>query len=92
MNTLSVLSVFSLFAVYMADVPWACGKLAGIWMYGENLVNTGKVQIINNAIDLAKFEFNENKRLYFRQQFNINHNDFVIGPVGRFLYVKIMSF
>ncbi len=80
------------FAKLFANQYWACGKLAGIWMYGENLVNTGKVQIINNAIDLAKFEFNENKRLFFRQQFNINHNDFIIGHVGRFVYVKNHEF
>lgn len=80
------------FAKLLANQYWACSKLAGIWMYGENLVNIGKVQIINNAINLAKFEFNENKRLFFRQQFNINHNDFVIGHVGRFVYVKNHEF
>ena len=80
------------FAKLLANQFWACSKLAGIWMYGENLVNIGKVQIINNAINLAKFEFNENKRLFFRQQFNINHNDFVIGHVGRFVYVKNHEF
>ena len=80
------------FAKLLANQYWACSKLAGIWMYGENLVNTGTVQIINNAINLAKFEFNENKRLFFRRQFNIDHNDFVIGHVGRFVYVKNHEF
>lgn len=80
------------FAKLFANQYWACGKLAGIWLYGENSVNIGKVQIINNAINLAKFEFNEDKRLYFRRQFNIDHNDFVIGHVGRFVYVKNHEF
>ena len=80
------------FAKLFANQYWACGKLAGIWMFGRNLVNTGKVKIINNAINLAKFEFNENERLLLRQQINIDYNDFVIGHVGRFVYVKNHNF
>lgn len=50
------------FAKLFANQYWACSKLAAEWMYGKKTLASGKVIIINNAIDLEKFKFNKEKR------------------------------
>lgn len=57
----------------------ACGKEAGKFLYGNR-----KFIIINNAVDLNKFRFNEKKRVEIRKRLNIPQDSFVVGHVGRF--------
>lgn len=61
----------------------ACGKEAGKWMYGKN-----KFYIINNAIDLEKFRFNQLERENLRKKMKISENEIIIGHVGRFVEAK----
>lgn len=79
------------FAKTFANQYWACSKLAAEWMYGKKLMAKGKITIINNAIDLEKFKFNEDKRRIIRKQLNLE-NCFVIGHVGRFVKTKNHKF
>ena len=125
-SNMNALSVFPLFAAYLAGVPvrilhnhstdtkaeplrtfvkhllrpfarlfaneyWACSKLAGEWMYGKQAVADGKVTIINNAIDLKQFAFDEAKRNKLRKEFGLQ-DCFVIGHVGRFMKQKNHDF
>lgn len=75
------------FAVMFANQYWACSKLAGIWMYGQKSVDNGGVTIINNAIDLKKYAFNEECRKRLRKKFGLE-GKFVVGHVGRFMKQK----
>lgn len=125
-SNMNALSLFPLFAAYLAGVPvrilhnhstdtkaeplrtfvkhllrpfarlfaneyWACSKLAGEWMYGKQAVADGKVTIINNAIDLKQFAFDEAKRNKLRKELGLQ-DGFVIGHVGRFMKQKNHDF
>lgn len=79
------------FAKAFANQYWACSKLAGEWMYGNKAVNSGKVTIINNAIDLDKFAFNQEKRDELRKDLGLE-GKFVVGHVGRFMKQKNHDF
>lgn len=58
---------------------FACSKKAGDWMFGKNF----KYIIINNAVDVKKFKYNEIIRKKIRQDLNVE-DKFVIGHIGRF--------
>lgn len=61
----------------------SCSDKAAEWLYTENTIKKNNVQIINNAIDVDKYEFNQHYRDEFRKENNLE-NKFVIGHVGRF--------
>lgn len=79
------------FAKLFANQHWACSNWAARWMYGKKALEDNKVTIINNAIDLEKFKFNEQSRSKLRKELDIE-NCFVIGHVGRFMKQKNHSF
>ena len=79
------------FAKLFANKYWACSKLAAEWMYGKKLVENNKVTIINNAIDLDKFAFNQAKRDKLRKELGLE-GKFVVGHVGRFVQTKNHEF
>lgn len=66
---------------------FACSRVAGEWLFGYDSMKNRKVSIINNAIDIDKFKFDEKRRKELRKEYNIENN-FVIGHVGRFDYQK----
>lgn len=65
----------------------ACSELAGKWLFGEKLVENRKVRIINNAIDVNLYQFNEEKRTNIKKDLALKDN-FIIGHIGRFDYQK----
>ena len=65
----------------------ACSTLAAKWLFGTKSFNKGKVRIINNAIDIDKFKYNETVRKAIRKELDIE-DKFVIGNVARFQYQK----
>lgn len=66
---------------------FACSNLAGEWMFGKKQ----KFHVINNAIDIQKYQYNENIRNKIRKELNID-DKFVIGHVGRFSEQKNHEF
>lgn len=78
---------------YMRSIPkyatdlFACGKLAGDWMF-----KGAPFQIINNAINAKKFTYSEKVRAEVRAELNIDDGTFVLGTVGRFSEEKNHSF
>lgn len=69
---------------------WACSPEAGEWMFGE-VIETEKVKVIRNAIDLDKFSYSLDVRQQVRNELNVD-NEFVIGHVGRFHPQKNQKF
>lgn len=70
----------------VANEYWACGEMAGEFMYGSK-----PFHVLRNAIELEKFQYNLQIRDKVRKQLGIE-NDFVIGHVGRYCPVKNQSF
>ncbi len=71
----------------VADFNFACSREAGISVFGENLVESGNVHIIPNAVNLKRFAFNESVREKIREELDVT-NAIVIGHVGSFRYAK----
>lgn len=61
-----------------SNVWLACSEAAGKFVYGNK-----SFKIINNAIDIRKFIYNNNTRKKIREELNIE-DKFVIGHIGRF--------
>lgn len=80
------------FAPLFANRYAACSHLAGDWMYGKKMMASGRVTVINNAIDLDEYAFSQELREKYRQEFNIPADAFVVGHVGRFMYQKNHAF
>lgn len=57
---------------------FACSEPAGIWLFGKK-----KYNVVNNAFDIEKFKFNNEVRIKYREDLNIE-GSIVIGHVGGF--------
>jgi len=65
----------------------ACAEHAGRWLFGNKLYDIGKVQLVSNAVDMSKFDYDAEARLAIRTELNID-DKFVVGHVGRFVFPK----
>lgn len=65
----------------------ACGKQAGIYMFGDK-----KFEIFYNGIDFNKFKYSPTFRKQIRKEFNIDDKKIVIGCVAALLPVKNHQF
>lgn len=65
----------------------ACGEDAGKYMYGNR-----KFLILNNALDLKKFQYNIAMREKIRKQYHIDEEKIIIGHIGRFTEQKNHEF
>ena len=69
-----------------------CSELAGRWLFGNKEYNKGNVYLLNNAIDLDKFKYDEQLRNKKRKELNIKDDTLVIGHIGRFVEQKNHKF
>ena len=76
------------FSKVFATDYMCCSELAGRWLFGNKEYDKGNVYLLNNAIDLEKFKYNEYVRKEKRKELNINDDTLVIGHVGRFVEQK----
>lgn len=58
---------------------FACGDLAGLWMF-----NSTNFEVLNNAIDTKKYLYNLQIKMRVRDILKINEDTVVVGHVGRF--------
>lgn len=65
------------------DYCFACSALAGVNVFGKTQADEGKVKIIYNAIDAAKFAYQPDKRERMRNRLAVD-GKLVLGHVGRF--------
>jgi glycosyltransferase involved in cell wall biosynthesis len=80
--------VLRIFANRYSDVKCACSAPAAKWMFGSKSKNA---IIMNNAIDVGKFKFNEAYRSELRERYNITQ-DIILGHAGRFSVQKNQNF
>lgn len=71
---------------YVSTVNFACSQKAGKFLFGNR-----KFEVIPNAIDVQKFEYNPVIRKRIREKYNLE-DFFVIGHVGRFNVQKNHEF
>lgn len=55
----------------------ACSQIAGDWIFNKDFV------VLNNAIDMDRFQFNEEIRRKMRVKYGIADADYVVGHVGK---------
>ena len=76
------------FSKVFATDYMCCSELAGRWLFGDKEYDKGNVYLLNNAIDLDKFKYDEKVRKTKRKELNIDDDTLVIGHVGRFVEQK----
>lgn len=79
------------FAKLFATHYCACSRYAGEWLFGKSTYASGKVKLIQNAIDISRYSYNAEMRSKMREELNINRK-YVVGHVGRFMYQKNHDF
>lgn len=77
--------------VYATDYL-CCSELAGRWLFGNKEYDKGNVYLLNNAIDLDKFKYDEKLRKEKRKELKIKDSTLVIGHIGRFVEQKNHEF
>lgn len=80
------------FSKVFATDYMCCSELAGRWLFGNKTYDEGKVYLLNNAIDVEKFAYNEDVRKAKRKELEIADDTFVIGHIGRFVAQKNHTF
>lgn len=75
---------------YATDM-FACSEAAMDWFYSEELVKSGRVKVIANAVDAEKFRFNPEKRMQMRKALNLG-DSLAIVCVARFRREKNQIF
>ncbi len=76
------------FSKLFANYYMCCSEHAGRWLFGKKEYDKGNVFLLNNAIDLEKFKYNEEIRKQKREELNISKDTLIIGHVGRFVEQK----
>lgn len=67
---------------------FACTEHAGRWLFGNKEYDKGTVYLLNNAIDLDKYKYDEKIRNSKRKELKIKPSTFVVGHIGRFVEQK----
>lgn len=80
------------FSKVFATDYMCCSELVGRWLFGNKEYDKGNVYLLNNAIDLDKFKYNESLRKKKRKELGIKDNTLVIGHIGRFVAQKNHDF
>ena len=76
------------FSKLFATDYMCCSELAGRWLFGNKEYDKGNVYLLNNAIDLDKYKYDEKIRTKKRKELNIDKDTLVIGHIGRFVEQK----
>ena len=80
------------FAKVFANNYMCCSELAGRWLFGDKTYDKGEVFLLNNAIDLDKFKYDQKVREAKRKELGIKKDTLVIGHIGRFVQQKNHTF
>lgn len=70
---------------------YSCSYVAGEWLFPKKILISKDFHIMNNAVRVEKFEYNEKVRTDKRKELDIE-NRLVIGQIGAFSYQKNSTF
>lgn len=70
---------------------WACSNEAAKWFYKNDILGNSKFLVVNNAIEVNKFSYDNKIRDEYRTVFGLD-GKFVLGAVGRFHFQKNHEF
>lgn len=76
-------------ADYATDF-WACSNEAADWLFGPQIPRN-KIRLMKNAIELERFQFDQEKRDYIRTELGLQ-DSLVLGAVGRISHSKNPEF
>lgn len=85
-------NILKKFSKLFATHYMCCSEIAGRWLFGDKEYDKGNVYLLNNAIDLDKFKYDEKIRKNKRKELNIDDNTLVMGHIGRFVSTKNHTF
>ncbi len=80
------------FTRLFANRYFACGEAAARWMFGERLLNAGRVFIQPNAIQLSRYRFSAEDRTAIRAEVGAGEQTRIVGHIGRFTFTKNHAF
>jgi len=66
----------------------ACTEFAGRWLFGDKTFENCEVYVLNNAINIDKYQFDLEKRNSKRKELGLDDKTFVLGHIGRFVAQK----
>lgn len=79
------------FATKDATDFFACSKAAQKWFFTDEIINSGKIHLVANAIDAKRFRYDPEKRKIMREQLELGDN-LAIVHVARFRAEKNQTF
>lgn len=85
-------SILKPFSKVYATNYFCCTEHAGRWLFGNKKFENGEIYILNNAINLEKFIYNEKIRENKRTELKIDKDTIVFGHIGRFVEQKNHKF
>lgn len=68
--------------MWLVQANIACSEATGTWLYGKH-----PYVLLNNAVDLSNFRFQDALRQQYREKFGIR-DEFLIGHIGHFTEPK----
>lgn len=72
---------------------YGCSVKAGEWIFPKKIVNSEQFEVVYNAVDRKRFQYNPAVRKEIRQELKVeDENLFVVGHIGNFCYVKNYPF
>ena len=80
-----IYKIFTLNTRNIADFFFACSQAAGVDRFGKKIATNEKIyKVLNNAINLDEFCYDENKKISIRNEFKLGDDALIIGHIGRF--------
>lgn len=67
----------------LATTYASCSCVGADYLFGKRGVKSSKWQMVPNTIQVSRFEFNEQKRVYYRDALEISDEVILLGTVGR---------
>lgn len=75
------------YALKKGDYYFACSNAAGVNLFGKSILKSNRYRLINNAIDISKYVYNQETRARVLKTDNL-----IFGHVGRFTKQKNHDF